>query len=88
MKNGRAGRNFRHRYGSSIFFGDGGDARANPLGDGVALVGALSFADEVHLDVGDVRAASQEGVAHEAVEIKRRSCAGVDLVIADFGLGT
>ncbi len=40
--------------------------------------------DEVHLDVRDVRAAAQEVVAHEAVEIERRGDAGVDLVIGDL----
>ena len=40
--------------------------------DGVALPAALPLGEEVHLHVGDVRAAAQEVVPHQAVEVERR----------------
>jgi hypothetical protein len=64
---------------------DGGDGRACPLGNVVALRGALVLADEVHLEVRDVRTAAHEVVAHEAVEIEWRCRARVDLILAHLG---
>ena len=84
LQNRRAGRHLGHGDARAVFRGDGGDARADALGDVVALCFAFALADEVHLDVGDVRAAAHEIMAHEAVEIKRRRDSGIDLVVGDF----
>ena len=45
---------------------------------------SLPFGQEIDLDIGDMLAASQEIVSHQAVEIERRGRAGVDLVINDL----
>ncbi len=42
--------------------------------------------DEIDLQVGDVRAAAHEVMAHQAVEIKGRGDAGIDLVIGHLRL--
>jgi len=87
LEDGRAGRDLGNGDGGAVGFGDGGDAGAEALGDGVALVGAFALADEIDLDVRDVGAAAEERVADEAVEVKRSGSAGVDLVVADGGIG-
>ena len=87
LEDGRTGRDLGDGDGGAVALGDGGEAGAEALGDGVALVGAFALADEVDLDVGDVGAAPEEGVADETVEIKRSGGAGVDLVVADGGIG-
>jgi len=85
LQNRRPGRNLRDGHGHAVFARDGGDGRPDPFRDVMALPGAELLADEVHLDVGDVRAAPQVVMAHETVEIERRRRARVHLVIAHFG---
>ena len=85
LEHGRAGRHLGNRYARTELRRDGRDLRTDPLGDVVALRLALLFADEVDLNVRDVRSAPQEVVAHEAVEIERRRGAHVNLVVRDFG---
>ena len=87
LEDGRAGRDLGDGDGSAVFFGDGRHARADAFRDVVALGGALVLREEVDLDVGHSGAAAQEVVADEAVEIIRRSGAGVDLVVAHLGFG-
>jgi len=86
LEHGRTGRHLGDGDRRAILGGDGGDGRAHAFGDVVALVRTLALAHEVDLHVGHGRAAAQEVVAHESVEIKRRGGAGVDLHVAHLGL--
>ena len=84
LQHWRAGRHFGDGDARIVARGDRGDARTYALRDVVALGATLAFRKKVHLNVGDVRALAQKVVAHEAVEIIRRSNPGVDLVIGHF----
>lgn len=66
----------------------GGRAPTQPrtLGDVVTLRAALAFGEQVHLDVGLVRRASQKVVAHQAVKVVGPGSSGIDLVVDDLGL--
>ena len=86
MQHGRAGRHLGHGDDRAVALGDGGDNRADPLRDRVALVRALVLADEIDLQVGDIGPAAHEVVPHESVEIEGRGGAGIDLDVADLGL--
>ena len=66
--------------------GHGDQLLADALGDVVTLELALGLADEVHLDVGDIGAAPQEVVPHQAVEVVGRGNAGVGLEVHNLGL--
>ena len=53
------------------------------LGDLVALLAALVFRGEVDLKVGEVRAATEKVVTHQAVEVVRRRQADITLHVDD-----
>ena len=86
LQDGRPRRDFGDGDAGAVFGGDSGDVRADALGDVVALPLALVFGHQVNLQVGDVRAAAHEIVAHQAVEVKRGGDAGVNLVIRHLRL--
>ena len=86
LEHGGAGRHLGDGHRGAVFTGNGGDGGSDPLGDRVTLVRALLLRHEVHLDVGDVGAAAQVIVAHEAVEIERRRRTGVNLPVAHLGV--
>ena len=87
LQHRRAGRHFGHGHARAEFGGDGGHARTHPFGDVVALRPALALGQEVDLHVGNVRALPHEIMAHEAVEVERRSDAGINLVIGHLRFG-
>ena len=86
LQDGRAGRDFGHGDAGAVFGRDCGDARADALGDVMALGFALALGNEVDLQVGDVGAAAHEVVAHQAVEVEGGGDAGVNLVIRHLRL--
>ena len=58
---------------------------AQAHGDGVALLAAIVFADQVDLQVASVGAAAQIVLAHQTIEVDGRRATGISLVIAHFG---
>ena len=86
LKNRRTGRHLGHLDARAKAFGDGQEAKAHLLGDLVALQFAVVLAEQVYLNIGDVRAAAQIIVAHQAVEVIRGCGAHVSLQVDHFGL--
>ena len=76
-EHGRAGRNLGHLDARAVTFGDGDQPGAHFLGDLVALQVALVLVHQVDLKIAQFRAAAQEILAHQAVEVDRRRRAGV-----------
>ena len=86
LQHGRTGRHLGHLDARAKAIGDGQQALAHLLGDLVALQFAIVLAEQVHLDIGDVRSAAQIVMAHQAVEVERRGRAHVGLEIDHFRL--
>src|SRR5206468_689996 len=86
LEHGRPGRHFGDLDAGSGTTGDGKQLIADALGDVVALQAAVGFADQVHLDVGDIGTSPQKIVAHEPVEVVRRGGSGVGLEVHYFRL--
>ena len=61
------------------------DRRSHGHGDCVTLSRPVTLRDEIHLDVGDVRARAHEVVANESVEVEWRRRARVYLVLFTSG---
>src|SRR5947208_13180553 len=86
FEHGRAGRNLGDFDARAETRGYGNQLLANALGDVVALETALRLPNKVHLDIGDIGAAPQEVMPHQAIKIVRRCDTSVSLEIHDIGL--
>ena len=87
LKHRRAGRHLGHLDARAVGLGDPVNARAHALGDVVALGLAVALGREVDLDVGHVRAAAHEVVAHQTVEVVGRGGPDVHLVVGHLRHG-
>ena len=87
LQHRRAGRHFGDGDARAEFRRNLRHARTDAFGDVVALRLAFAFGHEIDLDVGHVRAAPHEVMAHQAVEIERRRHARVNLIIRHFRFG-
>ena len=85
LQHRRAGRHLGHGHGRPVSLGDRGHRRPHPLGNVVALDIAFVLGQEIDLDVGHGRTGAEEVVADQAVEIKGRGGAGIDLVVDHLG---
>ncbi len=83
LQHRRPRRHFRHLNRGVEPSRDRHEPIAHALGDVVALLAALVFRREIDLEVGEVRAAAEKVVTHQAVEVVRRRQADVALHVDD-----
>ena len=86
LQHRRPGRNLGHLQPRTVLVADRDQPRPQPLGDVVALRAALMAVQQVHLDVRLVRAAPQEIMPHQSVEVVWPRRARVNLVVHHFRL--
>ncbi len=84
LKNRRSRRDLRHSHASSILACHRLNIRSNTHRNFMAFELALALAHQVDLDIRHIGAAAHEIMTNQAIKIKRRGGACIDLVISNF----